>query len=63
MWFEKRIFKLSIFYRQLPSLSGYMWYEFRFGTIMGSGDIEVLIMQGKASTLKGIKTDIRNRER
>jgi hypothetical protein len=31
-----------------------MWYEFYFGTVMGSGDIKVVVMQGKASTLKHI---------
>ena len=35
-----------------------MWYKFCFGTAVGSGDIEVVIMQGKASTLMHINTDI-----
>jgi len=35
-----------------------MWYEFCFGTAVGSGNIEVVVMQGKVSTLKHIDTDI-----
>ena len=37
------------------SPSGFMWYEFCFGTTMGLGDIEV---QVEARTLKHIITDI-----
>ena len=37
-----------------------MWYEFCFGIAVGSGDIEVVVMQGKVSTLKHI--DRHNRE-
>ena len=36
-----------MFHRQLPPLSGFL--------TMGSGDIEVVVMQSKASTLKHIK--------
>ena len=35
-----------------------MWCEFCFGTTMGSGDIEVVVMQGKKCALKHIDTDI-----
>ena len=46
-----------LYFRLTTSLSGFMWYKFCFGTAVRSGDIEVVIMQGKASTLMHINTD------
>ena len=56
---RKKIFRYFPF--SVDNFSGIMWYVFCFGTAVGSGDIEVVVMQGKVSTLKH-NIDRHNRE-